>query len=207
MKKLLFLGWICLFSTLLYSENITPLENVPNFVVLSMPKAGSHLLFKAIHRMTGLKPSPVDGEVDLTTYESPGNGYPSQYLALPDHLLKNHLKDKSLKKIILVRDLRDISISQVFHIEHQGPGTWLHDAQISLYSSQSLDKKLIFFMVQNTHYNSSPKKVAAQVLKLSSLQNTHLYKNVLVCRFENLIGPQGGGTSLTEKSLKESLNF
>ncbi|MCH9633970.1 MAG: hypothetical protein S4CHLAM7_07040 [Chlamydiae bacterium] len=149
--------------------------------------------------MTGLKPTLLNQHTDLNQIQVPEKEYPWKYLALPEQILKTHLQDKTLKKIVLVRDLRDISISQVLHIERNLPGTWLREYEDALYGSLPLNKKLIFFMVQNIHYTTSPKKIAEQVLKCSSFPNTHVFKNVLVCRFENLIGPQGGGTSLLQK--------
>lgn len=196
-----------LFCAFFVHAETKPKENLPEFVVLSMPKAGSHLLHKAIHRMTGLKPSQIDHETCQRNKPLNAPEYTWKYLGMTGDELTPYLKDKKVKKIVLIRDLRDIAISHIMHIENQCPGTWLDDND-SVYSALSFDQKLIYFMVQNTHYESSPRRMAKQVLKLSSPYHIHVAKDVLVCQFENLIGPQGGGSSaLQKKELQKIAQF
>ena len=205
MKKIFIAFLICLSMTAFSLDQKT---HASNLTVISIPKSGSHLLFKAIHLISGLKPGWVGVElIDKYPY-IPGITYPCKHFNQPLIELEKDLKNKSLKKILLVRDLRDITVSQTLNTASCEINNWLNSKEESLLSSRSFSDKMMYYISQNPNRSTSLIKMNKQVKLYNSLVNRYLRKNVLLVRFENLIGPQGGGSQVAQKKeIKKIADF
>ena len=191
MKKI-FIFFLLVFTTTLFSQN--PKPKASNLTVVSIPKSGSHLLFKAIYLISGLKPGWVGVELMDKYPYIPGITYPCKHFNQPQIELEKDLKNKSLKKILLVRDLRDIAVSQTLNTAATEINSWLNSNEEKLLSSRTFSSKIMYYITQNPNRSTSLIKMNKQIKLYNSLTNRLIRKNVLLVRFENLVGPQGGGT-------------
>ena len=170
------------------------------YALFTIPKAGSHLLIKALHLMCDTAPQwhtePLSPQ---ETYSQ--NKYPYSHFALPEPLFGFYSHSEHIKKIIGVRDLRDVCISIIYQIQK---GTWPeftgNKQKIEWFRSISFDDQLMFVICQE--YVTQPPPALLQLgIAQSSAQAVALCKDptVLVCRYEDLIGPRGGGDAGMQK--------
>lgn len=154
--------------------------------VLTVPKSGTHLLEKA---------------ASLITKQEVNWG--KTYLMNEKFVLFNHLwpqmnatiHNPNILKIILFRDPRDMLISQMLSMK-KGRGGWpgLPKNQIDVFRSMSEYEKINFLI-------DSPVGMFYYSKLCSELLNK---PNVIAFRFEDLVGPEGGGCRLRqEKALRK----
>ncbi|MCB1106658.1 MAG: hypothetical protein KDK76_01010 [Chlamydiia bacterium] len=151
--------------------------------VLSIPKAGGHLILK----MLSLFPEPP----------------PCQW---SDHVISFGMRnplyfDSSVMKILLVRDLRDVFVSLVYwfdaqiedglikrHLASKQKGI---DELIQHWKTCSFDEKLTIVLEdgeKSLYYSRFMEENIEEMCHLLNVQNTY------VIHFEDLVGPKGGGT-------------
>lgn len=168
------------------------------FVLLTIPKSGSHLTIKALHHLTGGVPVWHTRFPSLS-YISPKDGFLYTHLVIPKSLEEDYACLPNLKKIFNIRDLRDVAVSMVGHIL-QMPWPGMTEDEIESFREMSFDDQLLFVIEYD--YEVKPNDpIALQVsLRKIAEQSVEYYnrKDVLVCRYENLVGPQGGGASSTQ---------
>lgn len=199
MSKLLS-GLVCLFS--LCTSYLCGEPKAP-FTLLTIPKSGSHLTIKALHLMTGT--TPIWHTHFPSLYYIPfENGFLYTHLCLSPELERNYEDLPLLKKIINIRDLRDVCLSMIHQIEkNPWPGMSMDTRQ--QFKQMSFEEKLSF--VINYDYNTqevasfapnslqvSIRQVAEQALFYS------MDPKNLVCRYENLVGPLGGGSEEAQRA-------
>lgn len=187
--------------------SISGKEHEP-FVLLTIPRSGSHLAIKTLHYMTGLAPLwHTDFPEDFNIYSKDKFLY--THLQVSDELELDYMRRPHLKKIVNIRDLRDVCISMVsFIVKKPWPGMSVKERKDFLNSS--FDEQLLFVINYDYELNSeknnaniqvSIKKVAEQAVKYSK------DPNYLLCRYENLVGPDGGGSKEAQvKELKRIAN-
>lgn len=185
MKKLL-----CFF---LFVGSFLFSETTPPFVLITIPKSGSHLMIKTLYFLTG---SEAIWHTKFPSYQYvPSNmGFLYTHFCVPDHLERDYKELPQLKKIIMVRDLRDVAISIIGQIKKGAwPGLTFEKRQEFL--KMDFEDQLSY--VINFEYDNSYKVHRLQV-SLSKLgQQAAIYAkdpHVLTCRYEDLVGPSGGGT-------------
>lgn len=173
-------------------------------IQISIPKAGTHLLAKCIHLMTGR---------DTVTWYASNEQFLIQnyyYVSITDlkHLINleknkfwithlfyskeyaNLLNNKNFKTFFIYRDPRDQVVSLAFYML-QWNAFW------PLSSSMSFDDLLLDIIVNGTTFNNHP-----PVKNVDELYRAYLpwfaLPNILALRFEDLIGSKGGGLQDTQ---------
>lgn len=205
MKRYL-LFFVCLFG-LLGTQSAKASAQDP-FVLMTVPKSGSHMIIKALHFLTGA--SPVwHTHFPSRYYISPKDGFLYTHLCISDMLEDNYAALPNLKKIINIRDLRDVCVSMVHHIcTNLWPGMsaemrnefkkWSFNDQLLFVIQYDYDIHEVAAFAPNS-LQISIGKIADQVKKFSE------DPSCLVCRYEDLVGPGGGGTK--EAQLKELIRI
>ena len=160
-----------IFSTGFSNENFR--KNEPEYILLTIPKSGSHLLGKLLKMF---------GEIGKHTPKRVGGHLyqPGSPLGMYPHV-KHYYKD--LKKLILIRDPRDCAISAVFwwtkyHSNHKKWNSLTLDQKITNVIQESMAPPFQFisdnFRMLEVYLNAGPE--------------------CCIVRFENLIGVHGGST-------------
>ncbi len=187
----------------------------PPFGLVTVPKAGTHLLLKLLFFIQNREPSEIRPFLGIDSWNNFAYGGNIQTLSnkLEDMVNGNSfiychtdysvLMEKFLKKhpnfplILGIRDLRDIFVSQVYF-------QW--DLLEGIIGPSSFDDKLLFVM-ENESVDRHPKllviyKHAAAMMRLLD------HKNSLIVRFEDLVGSKGGGNDdLQKKTVVDVANW
>ncbi|MBS0627764.1 MAG: sulfotransferase domain-containing protein [Verrucomicrobia bacterium] len=155
------------------------------------------MIIKALHFLTGGVPI-WHTHFPSSYYIPPQDGFLYTHFCMSEQLESNYLNLPKLKKIINIRDLRDVCVSIVRQI-HKAPWPGMSWEQRKAFLEMSFDEQLLF--VINFDYEledvsefapnslqTSMIKVAEQSVKYS------LDDGSLVCRYESLVGPKGGGS-------------
>lgn len=173
------------------------LAAVEPFVLITVPKSGSHLIIKALHFLTGVPPVWHTHFPSFWCIPS-DKGFLYTHFCVPPELARNYQSLPRLKQIVMIRDLRDVAISMVGHITRSSwPG--LSGQERDHFLSLSFDEQLLFVINYDydiyeiaekcPHANQvSLRKIALQAAEYSQDPNR------LIIRYEDLVGPQGGGS-------------
>lgn len=165
------------------------------FVLMTIPKSGSHLVIKALHYMTGGVPVWHTRFPSLFCIPTK-DGFLYTHLVISKDLEEDYLYLPKLKRIINIRDLRDVCISMVGHILKM-PWPGMTKDQIENFKKMSFDDQLMFVIQYN--YEIQPNDpIALQVSLKKIAEQAVTYcnnKKILVCRYENLVGVEGGGSA------------
>jgi sulfotransferase 6B1 len=180
-----------------YSEAQGSSQN--KILVLTIPKAGTHLMMKVVEMIAQEKFYPFNQTtVREKAVEELCEGEDRLFI---DHLLPNYdfLKsDQSDKyiKVVLVRDLRDVCLSYIY---------WIHTLEMALMPERikrvyrwPLDERLSKAIMQ-PDANCGTGWFARNALEW--IKNP----TVFVCRFEDLVGPLGGGSRNDQEATIEAL--
>lgn len=196
MKKQLLLSAIV--STFFWGQGAAnELKELPPFTLMTVPKAGSHLVMKALYFLTGTE--AIWHTKFPSNYYLPRDlGFLYTHLCISEQLEADYKQLPKLKKVIMVRDFRDVAVSIVNQIKkNHWPG--LPGPQRQAFLEMSFDDQLLFVIefeydvkkVAHLCPNSlqvSLSKIAEQALKF------HREKGVYTCRYENMVGEEGGGS-------------
>jgi len=196
-----------LFSLLILSATAFG-EEIPSFVLITIPKSGSHMMIKTLHFMTK---SPAIWHTKFPSYHyiPSEDGFLYTHFCLSPELEADYRDLPDLKKIILIRDLRDVAISMVHHMRK---GLWpgLSHEEREEFLKLSFDEQL-YFVINYEYDTRAVRKKAPNSLQVSlckvaeQAERYSQYNNVLTCRYEYLVGPEGGGT--LEEQLTELENI
>jgi hypothetical protein len=179
---------------------LTPLfliGEISPFVLITIPKAGSHLCIKALHFMTGS--AAIWHTYFPSSYYIPPNlGFLYTHFCLTSELEQHYQALPQLKKIIVIRDLRDVAVSMVKQI-CKAPWPGMTSQQRENFKNLSFDKQLLFVI----NYEYDAHKIAKdapnsnQVALIRVAEQAASYASDptnLVIRYENMVGQEGGGT-------------
>lgn len=200
-------------------NQLKPLPKKDRVFVNSIPKSGTHLLKNLLLLLNNIEDSGFfinhlennDRYSVLKSHEKilrklPGNTYIASHM--PYTKSNEDLLDKfKYKSLLLVRDPRDILISQANFYEKRTVNRW-HEHLASL---DTIENRLdaLFFGVPLDELKGNP------ALPIPSLKNW-LYpylkwnsnKNTLIVKFEDLVGINGGGSHVDQlKTIEEITNF
>ncbi len=193
-----------IYAALVLSSSFAKGAEISPFALVTIPKSGSHMVIKALHSLTGGVP------VWHTNFPSvycipPEEGFLYTHLCLSPQLEKNYMELRKLKKIINVRDLRDVCISIVRQIGRNAWPGMSHETRMA-FKKLPFDEQLLFVM--NYEYDVeevagfapdslqvSIRKVAEQAVRYSN------DPKFLVCKYEDLVGEEGGGVEKRKKKL------
>lgn len=200
-----FVSCIYLPSLILSSELSIEIQPKKNFL-LTIPKSGTHLLAKAVKLITGAEFQYLwPPEFELNSLIIKPQPQTDQYIWR--HLIPqfHYLKDDFLyKKILLIRDPRDILVSQVNHIIKRGrmklPVWWeVPEDFVEKFMELTFSEQLNAVIEFPTAYHGIESFLHRTMIWMRQPNPT-----VLVVRFEDLVGPKGGGDSeLQKKTLQE----
>ncbi|MBS0648446.1 MAG: sulfotransferase domain-containing protein [Verrucomicrobia bacterium] len=198
----------------LYEKEVIP------FALITIPKSGTHMLMNIFYQMGNAVPHWQPGlKENFDDYYLSLWKDKNHYTYLCTHFCVSPTFEKlcsnvNLKKIVCIRDLRDVCVSMVHHAKKHGwPGLNTYYQQAwNAFKQLSFDEQLLF--VINYEYNPPDIKeewqfslplVAEQAIRYCN------QPNVLVCFYENLVGKEGGGTKeaqlATLASINQFLNF
>jgi Sulfotransferase domain. len=188
--------WTNFFFALLFAPLFLFGEASP-FTLITIPKAGSHLVIKALHFMTG-SPAIWHTFFPSTCYIPLEKGFLYTHFCLAPQLEQHYRALPKLKKIIVIRDLRDVAISIVSQI-CKAPWPGMTTAQRNNFKKLTFDQQLLF--VINYEYDvykvakNAPNSNQASLIRVAkqAVQYASDPQN-LVVRYENMVGEEGGGS-------------
>jgi hypothetical protein len=193
----------------------------PRVLAVSMPKAGTHLLaallsnlpqmmFSGRHhvlrdfelpdaRPPGERQGLNESELDWQRFERAlaavrkGQYLTAHFAALPK--LVSLLAELEYRTIVMMRDPRDVAVSSVFYITrlerhplHERFTTELKDFNERLMAS-----------IVGLPATRDRRGLASIGRRIGRYQRWQEVPNVLVCRFEDLVGPSGGGSAEAQR--------
>lgn len=171
------------------------------FAVYTIPKSGSHLLIKTLYCMTNFTPQWHTTAPDMEKLFQESR-FPYTHCCLAPPLFQ-YYNSSSIKQIIGIRDLRDVCVSIVYQIRK---GVWPEFARNSNkmkeFKNLPFDEQLIIVIQQE--YEESPTGIPIQLgIRKVAEQASLLVQNpnLLICRYEDLVGPRGGGSEDAQKEL------
>jgi hypothetical protein len=185
------LGYSCAYSPLVASKTkeIKSKETCKPFCLVTLAKSGSHLALKAITEITKKDVLWVRSE-DPHPEKKP---YSWTHFCLSPQL-RNSLQNR--KVIVLVRDLRDLCISAT-HALHADITQWKKSPKICDPNFKNLSFADQLSCVIREECQMQPEDPSLIWNFSNSFpQAAALIQDpkVLVCRYENLVGPDGGGS-------------
>lgn len=176
-----------------------PLFGKCDLYVITLPKSGTHLIKKFLY----LLPRSIDSD----TRESYERVKRKVIHATDGYLKKERKRYQGTKVLLMIRDLRDIFVSEVI-FRNRIPPLGLSKELYAEWKPLSFEEKLSLLtfpkspFIGTCLYSHTGKKVYENMLELMALED------VFVCRFENLIGLKGGGTrKAQEKEIIDMAKF
>ncbi len=193
--QVLWLAPLAASSSMLMSAEA--LQKVPPFALITIPKSGSHMAIKALHFLTG-GISIWHTRFPSLYYVPSDQGFLYTHFCLSPELEDDYAELSALKKVIMIRDLRDVCVSVVNQI-CKTPWPGLTYEQRMAFKAMPFDEQLLF--VINYDYDVhevapvAPNSLQVSLLKVAKqAEKWCCDPNNLVCRYENLVGPEGGGS-------------
>lgn len=178
-----------------------------DFFLVTIPKSGTHLTVKLLNMMTNRSPNSLNSERQNMTHEKfeicISNCKKSNQFAY-NHTAPNAFNPYFLEftemhpeyvRLLQIRDLRDLIVSYVYHnnstviIEEMG-------------GDYSFDEKLTHIL----RLDNSPWAKSIELNIQMAIEWLNI-PDVVILRFENLIGPKGGGKANIQKETIQKLAY
>lgn len=166
-------------------------------LLITVPKSGSHMILKALHLLTGATALWHTAD-DYDSLHLSEKQFLYTHFCVPCSLEENYTQISGIKKIINIRDLRDVCISMVHHI-NKSPWPGMSGEQRKLFKTLSFDEQLLFII--NYDYDLeevagfAPNALQVSIVKIAEqLERYCQQPDYLICRYENLVGSKGGGS-------------
>lgn len=186
-----------LFFFLLICTSLCAVEKHDKFVVVTPPKAGTHLLTKAMEQLTGRTCHSIFSSYELTfeEWQAELSQVENSQAFIQMHALPTPDQVKSLKRlgykvIFLVRDPRDQAVSLYFFIEQKNWSLGPLNLDLEPYGSLSPADKLFEIITGARTGFSAIQKIFSRYVPWA-MQGTGF---VHTTRFEDLVGEEGGGS-------------
>ncbi len=164
-------------------------------VVFTLPKGGSHLIYAIFELMAGkLSEYGVRSNVPMGFPIDLSEGREVFFSPLLGSDYRRLIEKDDVSKILMLRDPRDLLISQLHWIHATGicPGSQEN------WNNLSMDEQIKELLLWN-----SSQSIAS--LTKEMVESLHA-KNTYICRFEELIGESGGGTKASQEAAIASLS-
>lgn len=181
-----------LFVLILFTSRVSAEDR---YIITPIPKAGSHLLMRCLTLLTDKKVINILGG-SLEDFQKSLDKAEQENAILKCHLFSGNFASamfrRGYKNIFMCRDPRDACVSLVFYLDKM-PGQlrdffWVCEEWDYL----SFDEKLMSVMT-GSH---SASYLLDWYQRMSAWSD---YPGTLVLRFEDLIGPRGGGSLSAQK--------
>ncbi len=182
----------------------------PRILLNSIPKAGTHLLENALEQFPLLRNAGHRtincwrsiSPAALQSVHSIGKGaFLNAHLTAQPKLFEL-IQERDIKVLFMIRDPRDIAVSTFKYINNIDL-----DHHLNTYFSALPDDNARLLATINKIEDINP-SIDETFKHYAAWLDQH---NVLVCRFEDLIGPSGGGTKsqqlMTLQSISNHLNI
>jgi len=165
--------------------NVSVFSMSDQLFVLTIPKSGTFLTARAIRMMTGvqIKGSPLRHDYFTDDFL---DKHPK--IATTAHLVERFeplRTNQNVKRILVVRDLRDVCVSALYWLQENDWYSYAIDH--SEFYKSNFDGRLSY-MINMGHPEFSMKSFARRAIRWMRTPG------VLVVRFEDLIGEKGGGS-------------
>lgn len=188
------------FVLLFFALQAMAAEPAP-FSLFTIPKSGSHLLIKTLFFMTGYSPQWHTKPLQIETlYQQ--KQFPYTHFCLSTKLLDFYAYTP-VKKIVAIRDLRDVCISIVYQIHKGEWPEFVHDEKKKhTFRKLSFDEQLMF-VIQQEYELKKPRPILQLGIRKVAEQVASYVKDpsILICRYEDLVGAQGGGSDEAQRAL------
>ncbi|HSW73037.1 MAG TPA: sulfotransferase domain-containing protein [Chlamydiales bacterium] len=157
--------------------------NTPKVALLTIPKSGTHLLNKAIELITTHKVIPTNQFNPHSIFNS-GNYY-VQHITDNFDFIKD---DPTIRKVLLIRDPRDTLISQIYWMQKKGKWLWCTPNVVakSVNILPTFEEKLKEVILFPDEYYSIAWFTRKAMIWMQD-------PTILTLRYEELVGPEGGG--------------
>ncbi len=180
-----------------YALEMDQKGKIPPFALLTVPKSGSHMIIKALHLLTG-GISVWHTRFPSFHYIPIEEGFLYTHLCISPQLESDYSALPKLKKIINIRDIRDVCVSIVHQIQ-KSPWPGMNAQQREAFLKSTFDEQLLFVIDFDYDVNevssAAPNSLQVSVLKLAEQAERFAREsNNLVCKYENLVGMMGGGS-------------
>ncbi len=204
----------CLVSLVFFRGFVCAEQQTPYFTLITVPKSGSHMMIKTLYFL--LNSPPIwHTKFPSLQYVPIEEGFLYTHFCLSPCLEADYEELPKLKKIILIRDFRDVAVSIVKQIK-KAPWPGLTGEQRKQFIKMSFADQLLF--VINYEYEvqdvaeDAPNSMQASLVRIAKQALECSKKpDVLTFRYEDLVGAAGGGSFATQcaqiKRLKEFLNL
>lgn len=174
------------FFLLLFCFHLHLSAQQESLFVMTIPKSGTFLTAKAINLLTGY---PIGGSP--MNHNLFNEDFLEKYVGIKTtaHLVacfEPLRTNEAVKKILVIRDLRDISISAVYWLRNNDWYSYTID-HTPFYQAGNFDDQLLY-MINIPHEEFSIKSFANRAI---AWMNT---PGILTIKFEDLIGEKGGGS-------------
>ncbi len=211
----LFRTTLTLCSTLLvFLGGKLSANDIPYFTLITVPKSGSHLMIKTLYFLIQ---SPAVWHTKFPSYQyiPAEDGFLYTHFCVPPELEADYNELPELKKIILIRDFRDAALSIVSQIKKTDwPG--LTPEERAQFLKMPFEDQLLF--VINFEYDvrevakDAPNSLQVSLAKLAKQAAEYSKQpGVMTFRYEDLVGPSGGGSSAAQieqlRRLQQFLNI
>lgn len=173
----------------------------PRVLVISIPKSGTNMLVHTLRLFPGLRRTPMDVHLPLAAQVArlralrPGQILFSHHPPAPE--LDACLRAEGLKLFFMYRDPRDVAVSNTHYImrirEHER-----HDFYASLPDHET---RLMTTIVGHNWPRRNPEAIVIPSIDhtFTSQQPWLEHACCLPVRFEDLVGPQGGGDEHSQR--------
>jgi hypothetical protein len=190
-------------------------NNIAPFALITIPKSGTHLWIKTLYHMTNAFPHWQAGmDRNFHDYFKALGNHENKHYFLCTHFcispcFEHYCQLLKLKKIVCIRDLRDVCVSMVHHIKDAG-WTGLHkqyqSEALEVYRRMSFDEQLLFVMNYiSNEGNESGWQISLPLVVKQSVEYCKR-PDVLICKYEDIVGEEGGGTKEAQFSTMKQIN-
>lgn len=193
-----FLGlfFVCIQGSLISEE---PLK----IILLTVPKSGTHLFYKAIHLITGREAFGPGNKVRRHhVIQDIRDNKHDFYI---DHLYRDYFEwlnapSNQVRVVVGIRDPRDTIMSIVGWVE-EGFNWWMSRAQMQAFNQLPLQERIKELILMPDDYYGVRKFIEHAIVYAQKSQ-------AIVCYFEDFVGPQGGGSRYKqEKAIQDLANY
>ncbi|MES2199189.1 MAG: sulfotransferase domain-containing protein [Chlamydiota bacterium] len=191
-----------IYISFLLSSTFSMGESTQPCALITIPKSGSHMVIKALYFLTGGAPI-WHTHFPSKYYIAPEEGFLYTHFCVSSQLEENYAHLPRLKKIVNVRDLRDVCVS-IVHQVCKSPWPGMSQKLRNSFKEMTFEEQLLF--VINFDYELedvaefAPNSLQISIAKVAEQAMRYVEEqDCLVCKYENLVGPRGGGTEDLQK--------
>lgn len=178
---------------IIFSDEYYYCQNLKSpLITLTIPKSGTHLIDKCIRLLldSEFEKIPQPKDIIKLPFKTKNHLYLLKHFdSMPHASIRTLLENHNGKIIVNIRDFRDVIIS--FSNRSFTPSTFTHNPLA--WDKMNHDERIMHFIQTNFIFSLS-----RQLPELSKTLNT--YPDILIVKFENLIGPKGGGSAYLQKN-------